>query len=142
MGPVKPIKASCFEIESRKCEPAFAQIVAQNCILPYRRLAVCSEEDKFTPVPFTRCEVTAMIEPVHGRIAAHQYFKGLRSGFVHGWAPTFSESPYFHHQGLIDGAKLHSDPTRLPIILQNLRERSLHRARELSSRRATRQDTD
>ena len=69
-----------------------------------------------TPLPFTRRDVTAIIEPVHGRAAARTYFVGLRTGFLHG--PGLS-GRFFFTLGLSDGYKIQRDLSQWPGIVQS-----------------------
>ncbi|SKB00308.1 hypothetical protein SAMN02745166_03117 [Prosthecobacter debontii] len=73
------------------------------------------------PLPFTRREVSAIIEPVYGSEAALEYFKGLRSGFVNKpvhTGPCFSD-PLFFSLGVDDGYKIKCDLSQWPRGVQN-----------------------
>lgn len=70
----------------------------------------------FTPLPFTRREVIAIIEPVHGRAAARSYFAGLRDGYLHG--PAFT-GRVFVSLGLDDGYAIQCDLSQWPAIVQS-----------------------
>lgn len=70
----------------------------------------------FTPLPFTRREVIAIIEPVHGRAAARLYFAGLRDGYLHG--PAFT-GKFFVSLGQEDGYRIQCDLSQWPASVQS-----------------------
>jgi len=75
-----------------------------------------------TPFPFKRREVFAIIEPVHGREAARQYFAGLRFGFLRGRG--FS-GRFFVTLGLMDGDEIRRDPAQWTRIVQSRASRPI-----------------